>query len=97
MNRRNFFKTVTGFVAGVFATVVPKAVGANIPPLHVKEFDKEAQKKLEDIRLKMAMDYLKYPAYVIHEDSSIKKIPYPEFYIPVDKDLYAKWQNISIV
>lgn len=28
MNRRNFFKTVTGFVAGVFALVVPKAVGS---------------------------------------------------------------------
>lgn len=25
MNRRSFFKTVTGFVAGVYATCVPKA------------------------------------------------------------------------
>lgn len=32
MNRRNFFKVVTGFVAGVFAAAVPKAKGFDFTP-----------------------------------------------------------------
>ncbi len=106
MNRRNFFKIVIGFVAGVYAVFVPKtkaiepsysgSSSTGIDPN--SEWAKQRPLSLADlekIREEIMLDEWRrqvwnYPAYVIHEDGTTEPVSYQDFYIPISEDKHYK-------
>ena len=58
MNRRNFFKTITGFAAGILAAFAPKAKGLTVADLEKCRDKINAKQQTGDILLPINSDSL---------------------------------------
>lgn len=87
MNRRNFFKAVTGFVAGVFAA-------SGVVKAEPKRWLRTEGEVVDARKIKVKKNYQHIcfttmessdncffsVAYIIDEDGSVKRIPFQDFY-----------------
>jgi SpoVK/Ycf46/Vps4 family AAA+-type ATPase len=87
MNRRSFFKIVSGFVVGAFVPGKEKAKEKPLTATEIlrrrDEFDRQAMRELARKKREFEIwqiDRRLYPAYMIHEDGTTEMIPWQDLY-----------------